>query len=294
MAVASLAILILLPSAGFSADKGKAGKKQMCITFDDLPALRVQDRIERLMITDQILGTLDEFDVKAAGFVNGGDVEGDLDIIRSWLEAGHEIGNHTWSHQDLNEIPVNLFLPDIEKCQNLIGDLQKEFKQKNKYFRYPLLHYGKTTESRQAVMEYIEENNYIIAHVSIDNDDYIYNLQFEALYDSDETVKYIQLGDEFIDHIMTQIESAEKLADEIVGRPVKHILLLHASRLTAEFLGDLLAQIELAGYEFISLDAALSDPVYRLRESYVGPKGLSYLERLSRTDPDLLPARESK
>jgi hypothetical protein len=92
---------------------------------------------------------------------------------------------------------------------------------------------------------------------------------------------------------MERIKAAEKLANDVMGRPIKHILLLHANRLNAAFLDDLLTEIAAYGYKFISLKEALSDPVYSIKDTYVGPKGLSILERIANSDPDMLPAAES-
>ncbi len=273
---------------------GKGSKGKICITFDDLPVVRVYDRTERLRITDQILNALDEFGAKAAGFVVGSSIEKDIDILYSWREAGHILGNHTYSHPDINEVPAALYIGDIEKGHEAIEKVVAETGQTRRYFRYPFLHYGHTYNVKESVADYLAREGYVIAHVSIDTDDFVYNLQFEKIYQAAGSIEYVQLGNEYIDHILEQLRGAEELADELFGRPVKHILLLHANRLNGSFLGDLLAAISAQGYDFISLDDALGDPAYRVQESYIGPKGISYLERLEQTDPDLLPAREQR
>jgi len=297
--VAGIFFLLLLLGGGdgqrdSQADAAKQTGKEICITFDDLPVVRVHDRIERLMITDEILFTLEEFGVIAAGFVVGDNIEGDQDILKSWLEAGHSLGNHTWSHPDLNDVPPDLFIQDIKKGHDAIEDVLVEAKQKKRYFRYPSLHYGNTFNSKETVADYLEKQGYTVAHVSIDTDDFAYNLQYEKIFHSGDSLVFVLLGNEYIDHIMERLETAEKLSDELLGRPIKHILLLHANRLNSDFLPDILTEITTRGYKFISLDAALSDPVYSLPESYVGPKGLSILERLAKNDPDMMPAREGQ
>jgi len=273
-------------------DSQRSGDGRMCITFDDLPVVRVHERAERLKITDRILTTLAEFEIKAAGFVIGDNIEGDIDILHSWLEAGHTLGNHTYSHPDINEVPIELYIRDIEKGQTAIEELLSDAGQNRRYFRYPFLHYGLTYDAKKAVADYLEREGYVIAHVSIDTDDFAYNLQFEKVYQLADSIELIQLGNEYVDHVLKRLEEAEQLSEELLGRQVRHILLLHANRINAHFLGDLLTEVSVRGYEFISLDNALSDPVYSVQESYAGPMGISYLERLTQTDPDLLPARE--
>ena len=296
--VKMICLALLLVTGGWAQDKsspvakkGKQAQKQICITFDDLPVVRVHDRIKRLMITDEILGVLEEYNVTAAGFVIGSEIEGDEDIIASWIEAGHTIGNHTWSHPDLNEIPPAFYIQDIVKGAEAIKDILDQAGQEARYFRYPYLHYGNNSSSKEAVADYLETQGYRVAHVTIDTEDYVYNLQFETIAEAGDSVEIVRLGNEYIDHIMERLAEAEKLANDL-GGPIRHILLLHANRLNAEFLPDLLAEIEFLGYKFVSLDKALADPVYSLPESYIGPMGLSYLERLAKSNPDLMPARE--
>jgi peptidoglycan/xylan/chitin deacetylase (PgdA/CDA1 family) len=292
-------LLILLPlgddpEKGAAANPGDKRKKEICITFDDLPVVRIHDRIERLMVTDEILYTLEEFGIIAAGFVVGDNIESDLDILETWLAAGHTLGNHTYSHPDLNDVPHKLFIKDIKKGGDTIEEVLTAAGQKKRYFRYPSLHYGNTHNAKMAVGDFLDEEGYIVAHVSVDTDDFAYNLQFEKIYKTADSLSFVQLGNEYIDHIMERLLAAEELANELLGRPIKHILLLHANRLNSTFLADLLIEIQQEGYQFISLDKALTDPVYSIPDSYVGTKGLSCLEKLAKTDPDLLPAREGR
>jgi len=280
---------IILISGGAPAG---ASPREICLTFDDLPVMRVHDHIERLKITDRILGILREFKAPAAGFVIGDNIEGHYDLLTAWLKDGHVLGNHTYSHPDLNEIPPDMYIGDIEKGAAAIEEILLQHDQKKRYFRYPMLHYGNTSEARKVVAEFLDGENIAVAHVSIDTDDFAYNLHFEKYHAAGDSAAINRLAREYIAHIMERLESAEKLAMKLVNRPVKHILLLHANRLNAFCLQQLLSEIQNRGYRFISLARALSDPVYSLAESYLGSKGLSYLERVAQSDPDLLPAQE--
>ena len=50
---------------------------------------------------------------------------------------------------------------------------------------------------------------------------------------------------------------------------------------TALFLEDLIQMLQARGYQFISLQEALSDPAFRVEEAYVGPAGLSFIDRVA-------------
>ena len=60
------------------------------LTFDDGPTPG---------ITEWILATLDKYDAKATFFVLGKNVEMYPDLFRRIVDAGHKVGNHTYSHQ---------------------------------------------------------------------------------------------------------------------------------------------------------------------------------------------------
>ena len=62
--------------------------------------------------------------------------------------------------------------------------------------------------------------------------------------------------------------------DESVGYEPKQILLLHASNLEADHIGELLDLLRKRGYRFITLEDALSDQAYSLPDTYVGEEGI--------------------
>jgi peptidoglycan/xylan/chitin deacetylase (PgdA/CDA1 family) len=68
--------------------------KCVALTFDDGPGPH----------TEALLDILDEHNAKATFFLIGKDVAKHPEIVRDELAKGHEIGNHTWSHQDLAKI----------------------------------------------------------------------------------------------------------------------------------------------------------------------------------------------
>ncbi len=284
---------VLGQSSG-SSDSKKSSPKYMCVSFDDLPVVRVHDHFDRMVITDELLGALAEFKVKAAGFVIGNNIHDHYDLLDQWLQAGHTLGAHTYSHPDINDVPVKLYIQDIAKGNEAIEDILEKYRQKKRYFRYPLLHYGDTHKKKTAIEDYLDAQELIVAHVSIDNDEFVYNLQYEKLHETADSGKIAQLGIEYIEHMVQAVREAEVVTDDLLGRKVNHILLLHANRLNAFFLSDLLQAIRDEGYTFISLEKALTDPLYSMRDGYIGHKGLSLPERLVKSNPDFLPAREKK
>lgn len=93
------------------------------LTFDDGPCPQV---------TPFILNTLREEDVKATFFLIGEQIDKYPALYKQIMEAGHMIGNHSYSHKNSWTSNSSNYLNDIEKCQKLMPH--------NKLFRPP---YGK-------------------------------------------------------------------------------------------------------------------------------------------------------
>jgi peptidoglycan/xylan/chitin deacetylase (PgdA/CDA1 family) len=67
---------------------------RVALTFDDGPGAH----------TKRLLGTLAQYQARSTFFVIGQNVANNPQIVRDQVAAGHEIGNHTWSHPDLTQL----------------------------------------------------------------------------------------------------------------------------------------------------------------------------------------------
>ncbi|UCD18238.1 MAG: polysaccharide deacetylase family protein [Candidatus Zixiibacteriota bacterium] len=280
--------VILVASASFSQStegERKAANKKICITFDILPAERNYEQADRVEINKGILAALAKHDARATGFVVGDNIESDWSILVAWLEAGHTLGFHTFSGQDIEGVPARVFNGDIIKGQKAIEDILQSYKQKSRYFRFPYLHYGSTKEIKDAVADFLAESKITVAHATIITEDFVYNLSLEKLIRRNDSLEFKALRDEYIAHLLERVARAETLADRIMHRQVRQILQLRANRLSSMFLDDILSTLEDKGYSFISLKTALNDKVYARRDYYYGSKVVSFLERLAAPKP---------
>lgn len=90
-------------------------RKLAYLTFDDGPS-RVS--------TPAILNILNDYNIKATFFVVGNMVEKNPDILKMVHDNGHQIGNHTYSHNyDYLYKNSKNFMDDIYKTENLIKDI---------------------------------------------------------------------------------------------------------------------------------------------------------------------------
>jgi peptidoglycan/xylan/chitin deacetylase (PgdA/CDA1 family) len=278
-------VLVLAVSQNIFAQKSNKKKtstpnKKISITFDNLPADRNYEEDIRNQISRDILESFKKHEVKAAGFVVGDNIAGDWKVLVNWLEAGHTLGFMTYSGQDIENVPVDMFISDIAKGKQTIDEILKTYKQKERYFRFPYLHYGSIPESRNKIEGLIKQQKVRIAHVSIVIEDFVYNLSLEKIVNSRDSTKLYRLRDEYLEHILSRLASAETLAMEIVNRPIRHIIQFRANRINAYFMDDILSLLEDKGYKYVSLGHALNDKVYKIYDDYYENQTLSYLERL--------------
>lgn len=84
--------------------------KVIALTFDDGPTKNV----------DQILPLLNKYKAKATFFLIGNDMEKHPEEAKKLVEAGHQIGNHTYSHQRMVLKSPFFIKEEIEKTDELI------------------------------------------------------------------------------------------------------------------------------------------------------------------------------
>jgi len=84
-------------------------------------------------------------------------------------------------------------------------------------------------------------------------------------------------------HIREAIALWERTADELTGRNIRHVMLLHANRINRDYLGQILDELQSAGYTFITLDRAYQDPIYQEEPTWTSPNGTSFLEYLKQS-----------
>ena len=107
---------------------GNRNKKEIVITFDDGPSEK----------TEQILETLNKYDIKATFFIVGKMIKGRENIIEKIKNEGHEFGNHTYSHKRLWFKPKKFIEEDIGKCDEEL----ERVGIKTNLFRFPGFRYG--------------------------------------------------------------------------------------------------------------------------------------------------------
>jgi len=259
--------------------------REVAVTFDDLPSSYGNDDLKRFTeITTSLLQSIKRNNVPAIGFVNErklhmhGELSQRTALLRMWLDAGLELGNHTYSHISIDNVPLETYKNDVIRGETVTKQLLAEKGMKLRYFRHPQLQTGPTIAYKKGLEEFLHSRGYTIAPVTIDNNDFI----FAALYGDakvrgdKETMK--RVADAYVPYMESVFDFFEKLSVKTLGYEVKQTLLLHANDLNADHFDDLALMMKRRGYKFISLEDALKDRAYRLPDAQVA-KGLSWLHR---------------
>ena len=72
---------------------------------------------------DSILTTLDKYNIKATFFLLGSWADDYPAEVQKIYDAGHEIGNHGYSHKDLPTMNYENILLDIQKCNETVRNI---------------------------------------------------------------------------------------------------------------------------------------------------------------------------
>ncbi|HEV2706238.1 MAG TPA: polysaccharide deacetylase family protein [Pyrinomonadaceae bacterium] len=274
---------------GQSQSKAQPLRREVAITFDDLPGVAMQQSQRCNLqayaeMNRKLLRSVSAHRVPALGLV----VEGRLcerqrdalpELLRLWLDAGLELGNHSFSHFDLNNTPLAQYQADVVRGETVTKRLLQQRGKKLRYFRHPFLHAGKELETKKAFEAFLSERGYRIAPVTIDNQEWVFAEVYAKAKERGDEALAKRIASMYLTYMEEVFDFFEKLSVEVVGREIKQVLLLHVNPLNADYFDDLVRMMKRRGYAFVSLEAALEDPAYRLPDTYAGPRGLSWLHR---------------
>jgi lysophospholipase L1-like esterase/peptidoglycan/xylan/chitin deacetylase (PgdA/CDA1 family) len=248
-------------AAGASADDGPA----LAFTFDDLPAhLPLPPGVTATETVASIATTLRDAGIEGVyGFVNGAGVAGEASLaaaLDAWRAAGQLLGNHGWSHLNLNQVDLDLYVREIEAGETLLAAHMGN--RDWRWYRYPFLAEGDDPAKRAAVREALARRHYRIAAVTMSFDDYLWNPPYARCRAAGDVGAIAELERTYLAAAREAIDYYRALARELYGRDIPYVLLMHAGAFDAHMLPRLIGLYREAGFRFVSLDEAERDPVY--------------------------------
>ena len=287
MRTTRLAIMLLVSPFVLTAQPQPPEELSVAITFDDLPVVcRCETHEERLYITERLITTFKAFGIPVLGVVNEQKVETDgavdslkVSLLTQWLDAGYELGNHGYSHKNINEINMREYQEEILKGERITRPLAMKAGLPYRYYRHPYLSAGDDLRTRKELDRFLRQNNYTIAPNTITYQDYTFSGAYESALKNHDNILAEKIREAYLAYTLSKWKTAEQQARDLFGRNIKHILMVHANRLNADVFAEVLKMMRDRGYSFISIDEALQDPVYSRPDSFDGKVGVTWLSR---------------
>jgi peptidoglycan-N-acetylglucosamine deacetylase len=285
LSLALIALSLFLLPAPIRSQSSAPPKRQVAVTIDDLPAgaSNFMTATEITDMTTRLLATLQQEKIPVVGFVNErklytfGEVDQRIKALEMWLDAGYELGNHTYSHASLNRVGLKQWEEEVIEGEPVLRLLMVPRKMTLRYFRHPYLDTGLDLQTRRESEAFLASRGYRIAPVTLDAWDWMFAFVYDDAKKRNDTVLQDQLAAAYLSYSDAVFDYCEKLSLQIMGYEPKQVLLLHANRLEADHISDLAAVMRKRGYSFIPLDQAISDAAYSLPDTYVG-EGTGWLD----------------
>jgi peptidoglycan/xylan/chitin deacetylase (PgdA/CDA1 family) len=257
---------------------------QIAFTFDDLPAHgSLPPGVTRMEVASKTIAALRAAHVQDVyGFVNAADLEKnptDVEVLKAWRAAGFPLGNHSWSHMNLNQHTVEEWEVDVLRNEPVISPLMKG--EDWHWFRYPFLAEGDTPEKRAAVRSFFLQHGYRIAAVTMSFGDYRWTEPYARCKAKGDSQAVATLQETYLEAADKSIDYYRELSRTLFGRDVPYVLLMHIGALDSEMLPRLLELYRSRGFQFVTLPQAESDEFYRASTDLHLPPAPDMLEWLA-------------
>lgn len=250
-----------------------ADRFDIAITVDDLPAhgSRLPTGVTRLNIADTFIKVLKAHGVpEAYGFVNARALAvepSSVQVLDAWRQAGYPLGNHTYSHLSLDAAESqDVWERDVEAGEGPIVPRMKNADWH--YFRFPFLAAGNNPTRREGAFAYLRSKGYKIADVSVSFDDWDYTDAYTRCAINNDNANIEALKAQYLKGVDNEIVRMKATSQQIFGRMIPQVLLLHIGAFSALTLDDVLKRLDAAGAHYVTLAQAQADTAY----SYPGSK----------------------
>lgn len=283
--------LSLSTASAQGGPQGRQPRREVAVTFDDLPTTHADlqqtaaaQTSEMIETNRKLLATIVSNKIPAIGFVNEsrlyahGETEQRIRLLQAWIDAGLELGNHTYSHISIDRNTLEAYKRDVIRGETVTRRLLAEKGKRLRYFRHTQLRTGPTLEYKRGLAEFLASRGYKVAPVTIDNQEWIFADAYAGAKARNDAATMKRIGDAYLKYMEEIFEFFERLSVEFLGYEVKQTLLLHVNALNADYFDELVLMMRRRGYSFISLDEALTDKAYALPDAQAD-KGLSWLHR---------------
>jgi peptidoglycan-N-acetylglucosamine deacetylase len=160
------------------------------------------------------------------------------------------------------------YLPDVERNEEALAPYATGGAPR--LFRYPYLHEDNTREGRRSVRAALHARGYVVAPVTINCSDWVWNEAYARCVNAGDSEGVAVLRQRALRDARLALDWSERSARLVIGRSMKHLLLLHLGAFSALILDDLLTMYERRGVRLILVTEALTDPIYSIDPGVTG------------------------
>jgi peptidoglycan/xylan/chitin deacetylase (PgdA/CDA1 family) len=214
------------------------------------------------------------------GFINAKgikDAPETAEFLEIWRAAGHLLGNHTFSHMDLNTNPAEAFEADALANERT---LQASMGQGDwHWFRYPYLREGDTVDKRHAIAAFLKDHGYRVADVTLSFDDYAYNEPYVRCLARNDARAVEWLKANYLGSASSLISRGQNEARQLYGHDIGHVMLLHVGAFQMVMLPKLMELLEEREFKLVTLEEAQSDPAYAADADVPSSGGMTLFDR---------------
>ncbi len=281
----TLSIALTLVSAGsMLASPPGPPARPLLVTVDDLPLTGAapDSLAERRALTRAHLAALKAQSIHAVGFVTWKNVRGpeDVELLKMWLDAGHELGNHSDQHLSYTATGIEAYRADVERARARLQELLAPRDRKVRFFRFPMLREGDSVEKVDAMRRYLAESGQRNLAVTIDNQDWSFDRPWVEAQRAGKRQQQGEVAADYHAALRLAVRHHERAGDRLLGRLTPQVLLLHANSIGASEWPRLFAWLADGGHRFASADEVLADPVFADLPRVVAPYGYGQWDRL--------------
>lgn len=179
-----------------------------------------------------------------------------------WLEAGYELGNHTFDHLAASRTPLPAYLDSVRRCDALLARVGAFAGGRRRWFRHPYLDRGADPAGRAELGRALADLGYDQVPASVDLFDHSYEEPLARATRDGDAPRMQRVDARHREAALASFAAAERQLRRVAGRPVPQLAFFHFGLVAERNIAAVLGALADAGVRWCSSEEALADPLY--------------------------------